>query len=202
MALKSLQIRAGVDAEIAEFELGPNPYRVGNERLSVGIFYEGGSSEEYRLNPPDRDLQVFILDPNDPEGTLTVDITGTDDRSEGRSADRFTFRYDWFGCQVIYQDGPENLSAWKTLFVSLKSSDKSATDFEITMNGKAVSAATYGFVNDGNWYHLAIPTQDFDVDLTSVDRPFGLNGKNLVVGETLIVDDLYFTKWSKPPAQK
>ena len=72
---------AGVDAqEIAEFELGPNPYRVGNERLSVGIFYEGGSSEEYRLNPPERDLQVFILDPNDPKGrslwTSQVPTTG------------------------------------------------------------------------------------------------------------------------------
>ena len=63
--------------------IGPTPYVPGTERLSFGVFYEGGSSEQIRLRPPQRDLQVFVRNQNDPDASQTVRIEEVAEPLEG-----------------------------------------------------------------------------------------------------------------------
>ncbi|MEE2789877.1 MAG: hypothetical protein VX589_21225, partial [Myxococcota bacterium] len=182
-----------------EFRDGPTPYMAGMERLSFGVFYEGGHSKQLILRPPNRDLQVFVVDQQNPANSQTVRIVPVDTALEGFQADEFVFQNPWFGATILYTDEPEDLTGWTTLHVALKSSDPSALNVRISVNGIQVGAQDYGFQTDGQWHRLAIPLVDFSTmnqpyTPNQVDRPFGLHGENCVANEKILVDNFYYAK--------
>ena len=62
----------------------PDPFQPGDERLSVGYFYEGGWSKEIPINRVTTNYFIFIFDENRPPfDTLTYDQIDVSDRIEG-----------------------------------------------------------------------------------------------------------------------
>ncbi|WP_426744901.1 putative glycoside hydrolase [Myxococcus faecalis] len=184
----SVQGDAGPNPE-EEFLPGPFPYQQGQRRLFVG-FYEGGRSEEIIINDVDSHIYLY-------EGTVSIASSTT--RVEGKLSDRVVHAGKaWLGFG-IHWDTPRSLDGWKTLHVSLQSSDPGFAAVKIGMNdteGFQVDATKYGYANDGQWHHLAIPLADFaagGVNLAAVQAPFVLLSGAGPSGNTLLLDNLYFT---------
>ncbi|MCE9673881.1 hypothetical protein LY474_39410 [Myxococcus stipitatus] len=168
---------------------GPFPFQAGQRRLSVG-FYEGGKSEEIAIN--DTDTHVFLY-----EGTLTMETSTT--RVEGKVANRVVHAgKTWLGFG-IHWDAPHNLDGWKTLHVSLNSADPGFASVKIGMSdtqGIQVDVGKYGYVNDGQWHHVAIPVSEFTsagVKLNAIQAPFVFIAGQGPAGNSLLFDNLYFT---------
>jgi hypothetical protein len=177
---------------------GPSPYLPGTRRLSLGAFYDGGSSDALAPDGVTRHYFIFVV-----EGTsrLTYTQRATEDRLEGLVADELSFEgTPWWGGGLVW-DTPTDLSAWKTLHVSLRSSDPGLAAIDLRMLHGAgspktvtLSAAAYGWKNDGVWHSLALPLSDFakgGADLAKVRGPLVLGGVGAAAGETLLVDGLY-----------
>lgn len=168
---------------------GPDPYVQGQERLSLGIFYEGGFSETVPLDGATANYFIF-------EGTFTQDAV-SDDVVEGVLADRITLAgLTFWGGGIIWDPNPRDLTKWKTLAVSLRST--SIEKVNVTMgsagNEAALDAAKYGYKADGNWHNLRIPLADFaasGVDLAAVRFAFGVGGPQAGAGQEIFVDDVY-----------
>ena len=85
-----------------------------------------------------------------------------------------------------------------SLHVSVKST---ATDFNflvenLTHTGQTwVTASTYGFVGDGAWHDLVIPLSAWAAtcDLSNVAYFLGVSMAPYVMGETMVIDNLYWT---------
>lgn len=168
---------------------GPFPFEAGQRRLFVG-FYEGGRSEEIIIN--DVDTHIYLY-----EGTVTIESSNT--RIEGKTADRIVHAgKGWLGFGIHWDTG-HNLDAWKTLHVSLNSSDPGFASVKIGMSdteGVQLDVAKYGYVNDGQWHHLAIPLSDFTaagVSMGAVLSPFVFIAGGGPSGNALLLDNLYFT---------
>lgn len=178
---------------------GSDPFVEGEARLSVGLFYEGGFSQQILVNGEDVNYFIFIVEGS---GDLTYDQETTEDRVEGATADRFTLRgTPFWGGGIIYQR-PRDLSRWRTLHVALKSGDASFQQIDLTLqygpDGSAATAVSvpltnYGYVNDGEWHDITIPLADFPgLNRAQIRSPFILGGTGAVRGDALLVDDLYF----------
>jgi hypothetical protein len=174
-----------------DFVPGEDPYEEGEERLSIGIFYEGGASEVLPIDDETRHWYIY-------EGTFSQGLS--EDRAEGLVSDEITLTgaQPWWGGGVTW-DTPTDLSAWTTLHISFASRDPSFASFDIGMgDGVAearVSAAEVGFRNGGAWTSLTIPLSAFSgVDLTRVTLPLLLASGSGAAGDRLRVDALYFTK--------
>ncbi len=105
-------------------------------------------------------------------------------------------------------DTPTDLSSWTTLHVSLKSSDPGMAEVEVrVLHGAApagpitvgLRGTRYGWVNDGEWHHLAIPLADFTAAGVALSRcrgPLGFGSPNgapaMHAGETLLLDNFYY----------
>ncbi len=171
--------------------LGDDPYIDGDQRLSLGVFYEGGASEIREIDNDTRHFYIY-------DGTFSV--TQTDNRVEGYVSDSLTTTGAvWFGGGVHW-DTPEDLSAWNTLHVSLRSSSPSLEDAEFGMTGGGVEArvrlSSLGFVADGTWQTFDVPLSSFSdggADLSAVSVPLLIVGEGVTLGDTLMVDDLYLT---------
>lgn len=172
-----------------EFLPGPFPFEQGQRRLSVGL-YEGGRSEEFVINDVDSQLHLY-------DGTFTLETSTT--RVEGKESHRVIHAGKTWAGLGIHWTGAKNLDGWKTLHVSLNSSDTGFSAVKIGMNdteGFQVEASKYGYVNDGQWHHLAIPLADFaagGVSLGAVQAPFVLLSGAGPSGNVLLMDNLYFT---------
>ncbi len=182
--------------------MGPDPYMPGDDRLGVGVFYEGGRSEDIAVNGTTTNYFIFIID-----GTmdLTYEQRTSEDRLEGMFSDEIRLKgTPFWGGGVIWNE-PINLSGWTTLNVSFKSSDESFAAFNLTLQSGIGDAVTpfdlavtdYGYTNDGEWHSLNIPLQDFiddGFDISQVRAPFIVGAGGGMAGHTLLVDNLYFTK--------
>ena len=124
------------------------------------------------------------------------------ERIEGTFSDKIIHGgYGWWGTGVHIEGAdPEDLSAWGTLHISLRSGDDAFDSVKIRMESKGgngeVDAADYGFVNDGEWHSIGIPLSDLEatgLDLGTITSPIGLGGMAGEAGETLWVDNLYLT---------
>lgn len=203
-----------------EYLLGTDPYVPGEDRLGLGIFYEGGTSDGFPLASEQRCTDndelpeayksllrcYFIfeleLEPARPNVLQYTQDTSRD-RVEGAVSDRFTLTGTPFWGGGILWDQATDLQFWSTLHVALKSSDPSFAQIDITMQsgptggatvGAARPATDYGYANDGEWHVLEIPLGDFaarGVDLSQVRAPFILGGTGNTAGDTLLVDELY-----------
>jgi hypothetical protein len=179
-------------------EPGPDPYEAGDIRLSVGVFYEGESSDSI---PVDNTVNFFWLY----EDTVAVEADSSD-VVEGCQSDSLVRAggLAWWGLGVHWPDTPRDLSPWSTMHISLKSSDSSFANVSLVMQSEGtsdevsatLSAADYGYANDGQWHHLTVPLADFvgaGLDDTAVVSPFGLSGQGGTEGHSLNIDNLYFT---------
>jgi len=172
-----------------DFLDGVDPWEPGEARLSFGLFYEGGASETLVVDDVTR--HYYIWD-------STYQQAPTLDRIEGMQADELILEgVGWWGGGIAW-DVPEDLSAWTTLHLALKSSDSALSTFDVVigsgMTEAAVSVADHGFVADGSWHGLSIPLTDFaGVDFSAVTAPFSLVGAGGQDGDAVLIDDLYLT---------
>lgn len=193
---------------------GPNPYVPGEERLSLGNFYEGERSQTLPIDQVTHNFWVYQV-----EGTeaLTVELSADPDRIEGVFSDRLELQgKSWWGLGFHYYE-EEDLSDWKNLRLSVRSSDPAFADMELKMSsgltlevdeeageeepGQRVNEATailslayYGYANDGEWHNLVIPLTHFEsqgIDLKRISTPFSLNGGAGESGERAWIDALY-----------
>ncbi|MEL6544388.1 MAG: hypothetical protein AAFQ82_07165, partial [Myxococcota bacterium] len=104
----------------------------------------------------------------------------------------------FWGGGVFFEGNPQDFREFQTLSIALRSEDASFNDVDITMadaSGDAiVQASEYGYTNDGDWYQLFIPLQDFvdaGLDLRSVTNTLTLVNARNSAGDTLLVDNAY-----------
>lgn len=170
---------------------GPDPWTPGEDRLSIGTFYEGGSSDLVPIDDATTHLYVY-------ENTLRLQPVTT--RVEGLEATAIEHAGGpWWGCGVHW-DLARDMGAWTTLHVSLRSDVAAFAELELGMNDAdgtyTVQASAYGWAPDDTWHHLAIPLTDFDDAGLSRDRVtavlvlLGGPGAN---GDPLLIDNVYFT---------
>lgn len=174
---------------------GPFPYEAGQRRLMVGIFYEAGRSEEFLLDNVDSNFYLY---------ENTVYVESDPDHVEGKSADRIVQNgKPWMGFGVHWKQ-TRNFDAWKTLHVSMKSSDAAFVNVKVGMSsgtgtsekGYQLALTSYGWANDGEWHHLAIPVADYvaaGLKLNDVSSPFTFAAEGGTAGQSLLLDNLYFT---------
>ena len=190
---------------------GPDPYQEGENRLSLGVFYEGGYSD---FIPVDEESSFFYIWITEDTSSPTFTQTPTTERIEGNIADEVTAaEYGWFGGGVSWTTAID-MSDWTTIHLSVKSSDDVLSALQVGMGGywasggscagsgtkqNWVDLSAYGFVTDGEWHHLTIPLDDLDfcLDMTQVVEPFSLLTSGLSpddAGTQFILDNLYFSE--------
>ena len=189
----------------------PDPYQPGDDRLSVGYFYEGGRSDTIPINTVTTNYFIFVVDQNRPGQTLTGSQSDSSDRLEGLISIEFTTTdQPFWGAGILWGEAID-LSEWTTMYVGFKSSDESFERFDLTLQSAAtipnepppdpigfvLDPRTYGYTNDGEWHFLRIPLQDaIDLgwDLSNVRSPFIISAPTRQVGDQMLIDNLYFTK--------
>lgn len=177
------------DTADTQFLSGPDPYEEGEQRLSLGIFYEGGYSDLIEVD----DSNVFYYIYNN--YTHSEDLN---DRIEGYSAAVWTVsNATWFGGGVN-SAAPVDLSAWDTLHVTIKGyASESLSDLQVNVETNAGSTAVdlfdEGFALDGEWHEFAIPMKRFSSDLTETTGLFVLVSDAGGSGDIIKIDNLYFT---------
>lgn len=181
----------------------PEPFQPGKERLSVDVFYEGGRTETIFVNG----FRNFYFIFGRPEiGRDTFSQSPSGDRLEGEQSDEITLVGAPFWGGGIVWDEPIDLSEWKKLFVSFKSSDRSFATFDITLlygegempRSVVLDPRDYGYTNDGLWHFLEIDLEDAvarGLDPSLVRSPFIISASGGEAGDTLLVDNLYLTKF-------
>jgi len=173
---------------------GPDPYVADVDRLSLGLFYEGGASETIAVD--DKTSFYYIYD-------NTYTQTTSTDRVQGFESDALTLT----GPPTAYYGGgitwapSRDLSAWSHLTISFQATDPVFDNLDVRMVGGgvqgSVKATDYGFATDGSWHSLTIPLADFvgqGVDLTDVTEPLQLLSETTADGATLLVDNCYMSK--------
>ncbi len=181
----------------------PDPFQPGKDRLSVDLFYEGGRSETIKING----FRTFFFVFGAMEvGRDTFAIVPALDRLEGEQSDQVTLvGTPFWGGGIIWEE-PIDLSAWAKMFVSFKSSDPSFATFEITLlslegdieRSVVFDPTDFGYTNDGQWHSLEIDLQEAvaaGFNLAMVRSPFIIGAAGGQSGDTLLIDNLYFTKF-------
>lgn len=182
------------DGGSQEVKPGPFPYVAGSRRLAFGAFYEGGASDRVPLD------HYYIF-------SDSYSTQPSDERVEGLQSDELVFKGTGFWGGGLFWDKPTDLTGWSTLHVSLNSSDPGLAiiavrvlffgpppgNAEVTLG---VRANDYGWKNDGEWHHLAIPLTAFGgLDLARMRSPFTIGndqgGGTARVGEVLLIDNVY-----------
>lgn len=167
----------------------------GEERLSLGIFYEGEFTEEVVID--DLTTHFYIY-----EETFSV-ISQESDRTEGVRSDLITHRGGpWWGGGVHW-DEPRDLSEWTTLHLSLKSTSEAFSSLEVAMNNSDTAQAKvklrdYGFIANGEWHSVEIPLSDLmdiGLDITQIAAPLVLIGGAGDAGERLLIDAVYLNRF-------
>ena len=183
----------------------PDPFEPGDQRLSVGYFYEGGRSATIEINTVTTNYFIFAIDINEPVATRSFAEGTSTDRVEGLLSYEVTLNGSPFWGGGIIWFLPIDLSSWTTMFVSFKSSDPSFANFDLTLQsgegeelaGVDLDPTAFGYTNDGEWHFLQIPLQDA-VDLgwdpRTARSPLIFSAAGGDAGDVLLIDNLYFTK--------
>ncbi len=166
----------------------------GEERLSLGIFYEGPFTQEVLIDDVSSHFYIY-------EESFSL-IAFDGDRIEGLSCDLLTHRGGaWWGGGVHW-DEARDLSEWSTLHLSLKSDASSFESLQLAMNNSDTAQAKlnlspYGFKTDDAWHSLEIPLADLEqqgLDLTQVMAPLVLIGQAGMSGDRLLIDAVYLSR--------
>ena len=175
---------------------GPDPYEDGEDRRSLGIFYEMGASESYSIDNTERFFYIW---------GNSFSLFTTDDCTEGYQADRLVVGdLGWWGGGVFWST-PSDFSEWRTLSISLQSTNDDITGLNVGLgqgDGEVLHwfpVVEHGFVYDGEWHHLLIDlTPAWEVlDPTQIQMAFNIEGGG-EAGSELLIDNLYFTKEEAP----
>lgn len=171
--------------------LPPPPVFGADDRLSVGIFYEGPARQGVPIDDARTHFYIY-------ENTFALRAE-LGDRREGDLSDRLVHSGGpWWGGGVHWDDA-RDLSGWGRLHISLKSADAGYAGLQLGMNSPGdrqglVSLAAYGFRPDGQWHDLEIPLADFvaaGADLTAIIAPVVFVGGAGQAGESVLVDGVY-----------
>jgi len=186
-----------LDASPPEPSVGSDPFEQGEERLSLGVFYEGGFSEEVPIDDATTHFYIFGLES---DGTPTFTMKPeTEIVEEGLKSERITHNgTPWWGGGVQW-DTSRDLSKWSTLHLSLRSQDAAFELVQLHVVADEVEAivetADYGYVDDGAWHHLVLPLEDFEgVDWTQVTSPLIFIGGGGSDEERLYVDNVFYAQ--------
>lgn len=170
---------------------GDDPWDGESPRLTFGVFYEGGSTDQLIVD--NSTIFYYIY-----EGTFAQ--LEDEDHVEGFRADRLIVQNDalgfWGGGVHLEGLAPQDLSGWTTLHVALKSEDPELEAFELGMVSGSegrVAVTDYGFAADGQWHVLRIPLADLGISLTQVTVGLLLISTTAVKDTSLLIDDLYLT---------
>ncbi len=190
------------DFEVAESLVpdplpGPDPWVEGESRLSLGAFYEGGASDVIPIDNQDTNYFIFVTEGAE---ALTYSQVTDRERVEGVQSDRLIHNgLGWWGGGIVWNT-PRDLSGWSVLHVSVQTDADAYADIDLSVGSTdaevALPLADYGWLNDGEWHHLAIPLADFaedGVDLRTIVLPFALVGESEPTGAALRIDNLYLT---------
>ena len=177
---------------------GPDPFVPGESRMSLGAFYEGGSSLEIAVDEVTRHFYIYQ---DETSGDLTFSQSTSADRLEGLRSDEVTHGGGgWWG-GGIHWDSPFDLSDWNTLHIGMKSSDPAFETVHIAMESEGaareVQVVEYGFAADGEWHMVSIPLSVFaesGVAMDAVTIPMRVGGLGGDTGATLLIDNLYLTQ--------
>ena len=187
------------EVEVVEEPLeGPDPFVPGEDRMSLGAFYEGGSSLEIAVDEITRHFYIYQ---DEGSGDLTFSQSSSTDRLEGLRSDEVTHGGGgWWG-GGIHWDSPFDLSDWETLHIGLKSQDTAFESVHIAMESEGaaleIRVADYGFVADGEWHMVEVPLSVFSdagVAMDAITIPMRMGGLAGDAGATLLVDNLYLTR--------
>ena len=171
---------------------GPDPYEEGEERISLGLFYEMGASQTYVI---DNSNQFFYIWSN------TFSVLAAEDRVEGYSSDTLIVGdLGWWGGGIFWNEAGD-FSEWTTLNVALKLDNMDISDIEVGMgqgDGEILHwfpVEEYGFTYDYEWHQLTIPLAPAwaYIDPTRIQMPFNIRGNGIQDGAVLI-DNLYISK--------
>ena len=134
-----------------------------------------------------------------------VSRQSTEEAFEGRMSQELTLRTSGqWGAGIVW-DEPVDLSGWTTMVVALRSSDSSFSTFDLSLlwgEGERTESAPldprrYGYANDGAWHVLRIPLadpEDLGFDPSIARAPLILSGDDGTPGDSLSIDNVYFTK--------
>lgn len=169
-----------------------DPLQEGEERLGLGIFYEGASTEALVIDDVVNHFYIY---------SNTFTMTASDNRWEGYASDVITNNgVGWWG-GGIHWDQPQDLQDWDVLHLALRTAvDR---DWEIGLTGGTevrVSVMAAGLVADNEWHVLEIPLASYaagGADLSAVTVGLLLIGEGGTEGEEVQIDDLYFSR-SRP----
>jgi hypothetical protein len=183
------------------FVNGPDPYQQGEDRFKIGVFYEGGASEERIIN--DDTTHFYVFRETEPDGPFTFTVEPDfDDKREGVQSDRIVHLGTGFLGGGVHWDFAEDLSAWTHLHVSLNSSSATFAEFQFGMtNGDGagdarVNATDYGYRNDGAWHDLKVPLADLEalgLDLTAVKVPLIMGAGSGESGDFIRIDAVWLS---------
>lgn len=177
---------------------GPDPFTPGEPRLSLGAFYEGGSSIEIAIDEVTRHFYIYQ---DEGTGELTFSQTSSTDRLEGLRSDEVVHNGGgWWG-GGIHWDSPFDLSDWKTLHIGMKATDSAFDTVHIAMESEETSlevqVSDYGFSANGEWHMVSIPLSVFaesGVEMEAITIPMRMGGVGGDAGATLLIDNLYLTQ--------
>ena len=178
------------------YQAGPDPYVEGEKRLSLGIYYEGPFSDIIPIDDVNNFAYIY-------QSTFTSQASS--ESIEGLYSDEITQgSVGWWGGGLHFGQA-QDFTEWTTLRLSLRSDFAEMNALELLMQSGAdggvvnaeatLMAADYGFVADGEWHHLVVPTADFAA--AGVDTSAVVAGRMYVVGggtqgTPLLIDDVYF----------
>ncbi len=174
--------------------MGPDPFVEGEQRLSLGLFYESGFSEVVPVDGGQASYFIFLADEQ-----LSYSQQTDTDRIEGQQSDRITLAGTSFWGGGIVWEPTIDLSDFDVLAVSLRSNDLDAVNITMGSAGTEipVAASDFGYANDGQWHSLRIPLQEFidgGADLSATRLAFAIGGPGGNAGAQILVDDLYIER--------
>ena len=170
----------------------------GEERLSLGVFYEGEFTENYPVDDVNAHFYIY-------EETFSM-VEINQDRIEGEVCDQIRHEgKGWWGGGVHWNTS-KDLSRWSTLHISLKSSASDYQKLELAMNNSdseraLLKVSDYGFSTDGQWHSLEIPLSDFvqaGLNLEQVLAPLVFVGLSGNEGDLLWIDGVYLSHFQTP----
>jgi hypothetical protein len=169
---------------------GPDPYKPGDKRLSLSIFYEGDWSDNVPLDGIVANFYVY---------DMTALLQADPEHIEGLSSTRVTHAITGYLGFGVHWTPARDMRPWTKLHVSFRSKDAFYAGLRVGMNNDSpytVDASAYGFAIDDAWHSLVIPLADLaakGLDLSQVVDSFVINCDVGPINGDLLIDDVFFS---------
>ena len=175
---------------IRVYDWGEDDVTADLEAFCVDVFHEPPCEQMFFIDDVTRHYWIY-------DNTYTHS-TSTDAHEGAESVKITANGTGWWG-GGIHSDTPMDMSSYTAMTVALKASNPNFNNVEIRMEAQgqssavSVNATDYGYTNDGTWYQLNIPLEDFvGLDLNNITGLFMMGGAAEVAGAELLVDAVAF----------